>query len=76
MVGVEQARAGNGFVSSLADALQPFRSGNCRVCIDYQGGSASARVTLGDEWAVHPTDELLHRLRELTGQQGVQVEYA
>ena len=76
VVGVEAAQAGNGFVGSLADILQPFRQGHCRVCIDYAGGAARARLALGEEWAVHPTDELLHRLRELAGRDSVQVEYA
>jgi DNA polymerase-3 subunit alpha len=76
VVGVESVLAGNGFVGSLADILQPFRKGQCRVCIDYAGGDASARVVLGDDWTVHPTDELLHRLRDLAGKDRVQVEYA
>ncbi|MGB5540836.1 MAG: OB-fold nucleic acid binding domain-containing protein, partial [Gammaproteobacteria bacterium] len=76
VVGIEAAQAGNGFVGSLADILQPFRQGHCRVCIDYAGGAARARLALGEEWAVHPTDELLHRLRELAGRDSVQVEYA
>jgi DNA polymerase-3 subunit alpha len=76
VVGVESVLAGNGFVGSLADILQPFRKGLCRVCIDYAGGDASARVVLGDDWTVHPTDELLHRLRDLAGKDRVQVEYA
>jgi DNA polymerase-3 subunit alpha len=76
VVGVESAQAGNGFVVTLADILQPFRQGQCRVCIDYAGGDARARVALGDDWAVHPTDELLHRLRDLAGKDRVQVEYA
>jgi DNA polymerase-3 subunit alpha len=75
VVGVESRQAGNGFVRSLADILQPFREGQCRVCIDYLGGGAQARIALGDEWTVHPTDELLHRLRELAGAQRVAVEY-
>jgi DNA polymerase-3 subunit alpha len=75
VVGVESGQAGNGFVGRLADILQPFCKGHCRVCIDYQGGAASARVALGEEWAVHPTDELLHRLRDLAGKDRVQVEY-
>jgi len=45
------------------------------VCIDYTGGDACARVALGEEWSVHPTDELLHRLRDLAGKERVQVEY-
>jgi DNA polymerase-3 subunit alpha len=75
VVGVAAERADNGFAGELADILQPFREGQCRVCIDYTGGSAAARVMLGDEWTVHPTDELLHRLQELAGDHGVVVEY-
>ena len=75
VVGVESSQAGNGFVGKLADALQPFREGHCRVFIDYQNPDGQARVALGDEWAVHPTDELLHRLRDLAGKDRVQVEY-
>jgi len=75
VVGVESSQAGNGFVRHLADILQPFREGHCPVCIDYTGGDARARVALGEEWTVHPTDELLHRLRDLAGKGCVQVEY-
>jgi DNA polymerase-3 subunit alpha len=75
VVGVQATQAGNVFVNSLADILTPFREGQCRVCIDYLGGDAAARVALGDEWTVHPTDELLHRLQELAGEQHVMVEY-
>jgi DNA polymerase-3 subunit alpha len=32
-------------------------------------------MTLGEEWRVHPTDELLHRLRELAGESQVRVVY-
>jgi len=76
VVGVESRAAGNGFVAHLAEILQPFRTGHCRVCIDYLGAEAQARVSLGEDWAVHPTDELLHRLRDLAGQDRVLVEYA
>jgi DNA polymerase-3 subunit alpha len=75
VVGVEAQQAGNGFISTLADILHPFREGQCRVCIDYLGGRAHARIALGDAWTVHPTDELLHRLQELAGHERVSVEY-
>ena len=75
VVGVESSQAGNGFVGSLADVLQPFREGHCPVCIDYTGSEAQARVTLGEEWAVHPSDELIHRLCDLAGKDRVAVEY-
>ncbi len=76
VVGVEAGQAGNCFMHSLADILKPFREGQCRVCIDYLGGGAEARLALGDEWTVHPTDELLHRLQELAGNECVLVEYS
>ncbi len=76
VVGIEAGQAGNGFMHSLADVLKPFREGQCRVCIDYLGGAAEARLALGDEWTVHPTDELLHRLQELAGNERVLVEYS
>jgi DNA polymerase-3 subunit alpha len=76
VVGIEAGQAGNGFLHSLADILKPFREGQCRVCIDYLGGGAEARLALGDEWTVHPTDELLHRLQELAGNERVLVEYS
>jgi DNA polymerase-3 subunit alpha len=75
VVGVQAGLAGNGFANSLAEILQPFIEGQCRVCIDYRGGTAEARLALGDEWTVHPTDELLHRLQELAGKHQVMVEY-
>ena len=74
-MGVGSQQASNGFVSDLAEILQPFREGHCPVYIDYHGGVADARVSLGDTWTVHPTDELLHRLQQLTGDDSVVVEY-
>ena len=76
VVGVGSQQAGNGFVSDLAEILQPFREGHCPVFIDYHGGGAEARVSLGEAWTVHPTDELLHRLQQLTGNDSVAVEYS
>ena len=75
VVGVESGRAGNGFVCSLASILEPFREGHCPVCIEYTGGTAQARVELGEAWTVHPSDVLLQRLRNLAGKDHVNVEY-
>lgn len=78
VIAVESTRAGNGFVAELAQVLTPFRNGACPVCIDYyrnETGPASAQLALGPEWRVHPTDELLHRLRALAGSERVRVIY-
>jgi DNA polymerase-3 subunit alpha len=75
IVSVGAQKAGNGFVKSLAAVLTPYCEGSCPVGIQYQNGAAQAHITLGDEWRVHPTDELLHRLRELAGESQVTVMY-
>ncbi|MGE3482273.1 MAG: DNA polymerase III subunit alpha [Gammaproteobacteria bacterium] len=71
-----QARAAaNGFSAMLARILEPFREGRCPVWINYVGAGARARMALGREWSVDPTDELLHRLSEVAGPDGVRVIY-
>lgn len=65
----------NGFVRSLARVLTPFREGGCPIWIQYRNHNASAPLVLGQEWNVRPTDELLHRLRELAGKEQVELVY-
>jgi DNA polymerase-3 subunit alpha len=78
IIGVEAAHAGNGFVAELAQVLTPFRNGVCPIWIDYlskEGRGANVPVLLGPEWRVHPTDELLSRLKQLAGDLKVKVVY-
>ncbi len=64
------------FVEKLRGALQPFRKGRCPVALMYNGPSARVRISLGDDWQVHPTQELIHRLGKLVGGNNVRVVYA
>jgi DNA polymerase-3 subunit alpha len=75
MLTVDQSKAANGFAAALMQVLDPYKQGHCPVYIDYQGKGAKARLRLGKEWQVHPTDELIHRLHELAGKEWVKVEY-
>ncbi len=75
VVSVAAGKAGNGFVNSLAAVLTPYCPGNCPVGIQYHNGAARAHMTLGEQWRVHPTEELLHRLRELAGDDQVRLLY-
>ncbi len=75
LVGVDAIKAGNGFIPALQRTLQAFREGSCPVVIDYQRPDARAELPLGPDWRVHPTDELLHRLRELAGPDQVRLIY-
>ena len=75
VIAVEQKRAGNGFIHSLAETLEPYREGGCPVAIDYRHASASATVILGEQWRVRPADLLLQKLADLAGEDRVRLEY-
>ena len=72
---VTEQRAANGFIPALQHVLQPFCQGACPVVIDYLSSDARVDLPLGQQWQVPPADELLHRLRELAGEQDVTVIY-
>ncbi|MGZ4980323.1 MAG: DNA polymerase III subunit alpha [Methylobacter sp.] len=63
------------FVTKLIAVLEPFKGGSCPVGIGYTSKVAKADLQLGDEWRVHPTDELVARLRMLLGRDAVEVKY-
>jgi len=63
------------FVDGLKKALQPFAGGNCPVQIEYSNDQAKAVIQLGDEWRVHPSDELILRLNKFLLEGVVEVRY-
>jgi len=60
----------------LAAILAPWRPGPCPITVEYCGQTASGALSLGSEWTVRPTRELLEQLAGLFGADGVQVVYA
>jgi DNA polymerase III subunit alpha len=68
-------RVGNGLLDEIREAINVHRHGKTGLCIDYLRSDASVRLPLGDEWRVHPTQELLKRLGDLVGSESVHVEY-
>jgi len=75
MVIVDNIHAANGFINDLQRVLTPFKEGSCPVVVDYHKGDACAEIPLGEEWYVHPTDELINRLRETMGEKQVNIKY-
>lgn len=75
VINVDKQKAGNGFISSLAGILTPYREGQCQVWVDYTGSGANAKLALGQEWCVHPTDNLISQLEQLAGADHVRVVY-
>jgi len=45
--------------------LTPFAQGTCPLNINYVTPDAQAAMTLGIQWRVSPTDDLLHQLKPL-----------
>ncbi len=75
LVHLDQEQSQNGTVQALAEILSPFREGRTPVCVEYCRGDARVRVALGNDWRVSPTEELLSRLKQLAGNDGVELEY-
>jgi DNA polymerase-3 subunit alpha len=67
---------GRRLIAALEQALRPSRGGRCVVAIRYAGEAASANVLLGEEWCVRPSQDLIERLGQLVGREGVELVYA
>jgi DNA polymerase-3 subunit alpha len=63
------------FVPALKEMLKPFTRGKCEICLKYEGPTAAALLTLGDEWAVRPTRELREGLTRLLGEERFSIHY-
>ncbi len=70
-----QEQGGHDFIFELQTALQPFKGGTCPVGVSYRSLQAAANLQLGEGWRVHPTDELLARLKRLPGILASEVKY-
>jgi len=62
-------------LARLGEILSPWRGGPCPVTVEYRGSSASGALTLGPEWTVRASRELLEKLEGLVGRGGVEVLY-
>jgi DNA polymerase-3 subunit alpha len=67
---------GSRVISQIEQALRPSRGGRCSVAIRYAGSNARANVLLGEEWTVRPTRDLIERLGQIVGRDGVELVYA
>ena len=75
LISLDSAQAGNERLRRLAETLKPYCEGACPITIDYRRSGARGQIDLGENWRVHPADELLHRLRRLMGEQAVAPVY-
>ena len=59
----------------LTEVLGRWRGGPCPITIQYCGSGATGAFTLGAEWNVKPTRELIDQMEGLVGRDGVQIVY-
>ena len=76
VIRVNSQQRQNGFLHNLADVLGPYKQGRCPIWVQYTSQEAQLKLALGAEWTVHPTDELLLRLRQMSDDTQVWMEYA
>ncbi|WP_462171288.1 DNA polymerase III subunit alpha [Pseudoalteromonas xiamenensis] len=62
------------FIESLKKVLEPYKFGTCPIKIGYQRPDAWAELTLGTEWCVTPSDDLIRRLSLLAAQE-IELEF-
>ena len=70
-----QAKANNGLLDELGRQLSSYRDGRCPVVVDYQNDQAEAEICFGEAWRIRPDEQLLDLLRELLGQENVNIVY-
>jgi DNA polymerase-3 subunit alpha len=69
--GQEPAQCSN----RLAEILRPWRGGPCAITVEYRGRGAAGALTLGSDWNVKPTRELIEQLETFVGDAGLRVVY-
>ncbi|NRF29499.1 DNA polymerase III subunit alpha [Vibrio coralliilyticus] len=72
---IEQSQIDDQFFERFSKILEPYKAGTVPVHIYYQRSDARARLTLGTEWRVTPSDELIDNLKQLLGKSQVELEF-
>lgn len=62
-------------LNSIRLYLEPYRTGPIPVHLYYKREDVCARLRLCEAWRVKPTENLLHDLRALVGNQQVKLEF-
>lgn len=74
-VSIDASQIKDKFFEQFTRILEPHKAGTVPVNVYYQRADARARLTLGTEWRVTPTDTLLDDLKQLLGKGQVELEF-
>ncbi|ELB2791693.1 DNA polymerase III subunit alpha [Aeromonas hydrophila] len=74
-ISLDEQQIDDRFFPRLCEILEPARAGVCPVQVNYRRPGSRARLTLGTEWRVTPTDQLIDDLRVLLGRERVELVF-
>ncbi|EON6313265.1 TPA: DNA polymerase III subunit alpha [Vibrio cholerae] len=74
-ISILQSQIDQQFFERFSHILEPHRAGTVPVNVYYQRPDARARLRLGTEWRVTPSDTLLDELKQLLGHDQVELEF-
>ncbi|MGU3840071.1 helix-hairpin-helix domain-containing protein, partial [Vibrio diabolicus] len=74
-VSIDATQINDQFFEQFSRILEPHKAGTVPVNVYYQRADARARLTLGTEWRVTPSDTLLDDLKQLLGKSQVELEF-
>ena len=58
-----------------SDLLTPYREGRCPLVVEYHNSKAKVELSFGDAWRIRPDEQLLDSLRQLIGNENVEIVY-
>jgi len=62
-------------IEQFSDIMAPYQQGTCPIRVCYNNGRAQAEIALGEQWLMAPEDDLLHKLREMFGNDNVHLRF-
>ncbi|MGR5079894.1 DNA polymerase III subunit alpha [Photobacterium swingsii] len=74
-ISVTEGQIDEQFFARFSQVLEPHKAGTVPVNVYYQRSNARAKLTLGTEWRVTPSDKLILDLKGLLGEKQVELEF-
>lgn len=74
-ISIMQSQINDQFFERFSAIIEPHKAGTVPVNIYYQREDARAKLALGTEWRVTPNDTLIDELKQLLGNNQVELEF-
>ena len=65
----------NEVVGQIKKSIAPYRGGNCSVRLDFRQNGFAGEFHFGEDWRLEPKDELIHELKQILGNQSVNLMF-